>query len=150
MLEGREADVVIKVLKDCVVYCEHANRKTVTVVDVIHALQRIGKPIYGMLHSRDGCSLLTLGQRIWSLDELSFAYYFRRWVVSTISFPCPFFFPSRGSTIRLFYGAARVYWSSLSLDIGVHFVGLFVWLDVGVALGQLNPTLLAILLTSTY
>ncbi|KAK6544646.1 Core component of nucleosome [Orbilia ellipsospora] len=36
-----------KILKDCVTYCEHARRKTVTVVDVVHALRRIGRPIYG-------------------------------------------------------------------------------------------------------
>ncbi|KAI5848268.1 histone-fold-containing protein [Tricharina praecox] len=47
--EGRIAlrDYLTKVLRDCVIYCEHSNRKTVTVFDVIHSLQRIGKPVYG-------------------------------------------------------------------------------------------------------
>ncbi|KAF3935556.1 hypothetical protein ABW19_dt0202739 [Dactylella cylindrospora] len=35
------------ILRDCVAYCEHAKRKTVTVTDVIFALKRIGTPIYG-------------------------------------------------------------------------------------------------------
>ncbi|KFY11990.1 hypothetical protein V491_06961 [Pseudogymnoascus sp. VKM F-3775] len=35
------------ILKDCVIFLEHANRKTVTVGDVIFALKRIGRPIYG-------------------------------------------------------------------------------------------------------
>jgi len=36
-----------KILADCVAYCEHARRKTVTVTDVIFALRRLGRPIYG-------------------------------------------------------------------------------------------------------
>jgi len=36
-----------KILADCVAYCEHARRKTVTVTDVIFALKRLGRPIYG-------------------------------------------------------------------------------------------------------
>ncbi|KAK3955453.1 histone-fold-containing protein [Pseudoneurospora amorphoporcata] len=35
------------ILRDCVTYTEHRNAKTVTVTDVIFALRRIGKPIYG-------------------------------------------------------------------------------------------------------
>ncbi|KAK4235129.1 histone-fold-containing protein [Achaetomium macrosporum] len=35
------------VLRDVVTYTEHRNAKTVTVNDVIYALRRIGKPIYG-------------------------------------------------------------------------------------------------------
>ncbi|KAI5807260.1 histone H4 [Peziza echinospora] len=35
------------ILRDCVMYVDHANRRTVTVVDVIFALKRIGRPIYG-------------------------------------------------------------------------------------------------------
>jgi len=44
---GALKDYLTKILRDCVTYCEHSNRKTVTVYDVIHSLQRIGKPIYG-------------------------------------------------------------------------------------------------------
>lgn len=36
-----------KILQDCVVYLEHSSRKTITVTDVIFALKRIGRPIYG-------------------------------------------------------------------------------------------------------
>lgn len=36
-----------QVLKDCVAYCEHRRMKTVTVQDVIFALRRMGRPIYG-------------------------------------------------------------------------------------------------------
>ncbi|KAK5660375.1 hypothetical protein OQA88_12916 [Cercophora sp. LCS_1] len=35
------------ILRDCVTYAEYRNAKTVTVHDVIFALRRIGKPIYG-------------------------------------------------------------------------------------------------------
>ena len=35
------------VIKDAVVYTEHAKRKTVTAMDVVHALKRQGKTIYG-------------------------------------------------------------------------------------------------------
>ncbi|KAH0613319.1 uncharacterized protein H6S33_009699 [Morchella sextelata] len=35
------------ILHDCVIYLEHSSRKTVTVTDVIFALKRIGRPIYG-------------------------------------------------------------------------------------------------------
>ncbi|KAK0715640.1 histone-fold-containing protein [Lasiosphaeris hirsuta] len=35
------------ILRDCVTYTEYRNAKTVTVNDVIFALRRIGKPIYG-------------------------------------------------------------------------------------------------------
>jgi len=36
-----------KILGDCCAYLEHAGRKTVTVTDVVFALKRIGRPIYG-------------------------------------------------------------------------------------------------------
>jgi len=35
------------ILHDCCIFLDHANRKTVTVTDVIFALKRIGRPIYG-------------------------------------------------------------------------------------------------------
>jgi histone H4 len=35
------------VLRDCAVFVEHARRKTVVVADVIYALRRKGRPIYG-------------------------------------------------------------------------------------------------------
>lgn len=35
------------ILKDCTIFLDHAQRKTVTVSDVIFALRRLGKPIYG-------------------------------------------------------------------------------------------------------
>ncbi|KAF2458922.1 histone-fold-containing protein [Lineolata rhizophorae] len=35
------------ILKDCCAVVEFSNRKTVTVVDVIYALNRLGTPIYG-------------------------------------------------------------------------------------------------------
>ena len=35
------------VIKDSVTYCEHAKRKTVTALDVIYALKRQGKTLYG-------------------------------------------------------------------------------------------------------
>ncbi|KAI3540586.1 histone H4 [Colletotrichum abscissum] len=35
------------VLRDCVTYAEHRKAKTITIHDVLHALARKGKPIYG-------------------------------------------------------------------------------------------------------
>ena len=35
------------VLRDTVSYCEHAGRKTVTAMDVIYALKRQGRTLYG-------------------------------------------------------------------------------------------------------
>jgi histone H4 len=35
------------VIRDSVTYAEHARRKTVTAMDVVYALKRGGKPIYG-------------------------------------------------------------------------------------------------------
>ncbi|KAH6895535.1 histone-fold-containing protein [Thelonectria olida] len=42
------------ILKDCIIYVEHRKAKTVTVNDVIHALRRIGRPIYGFDHETRG------------------------------------------------------------------------------------------------
>lgn len=36
-----------RVLRDCVAYCDYRRAKTVTVHDVLHALKRIGRPVYG-------------------------------------------------------------------------------------------------------
>jgi len=35
------------VIKDSVTYCEHAKRKTVTALDVVYALKRQGRTLYG-------------------------------------------------------------------------------------------------------
>lgn len=60
----RKLLIILQILKDCVIFLDHANRKTVTVGDVQHpfcsyvsaqltfrqvlfALKRIGRPIYG-------------------------------------------------------------------------------------------------------
>jgi len=45
-------DYLTGVLKDVVIYTEHANRKTVTVADVVFALRRRGRPIYGFGEDR--------------------------------------------------------------------------------------------------
>ena len=47
-----EVRVVLKaflenIVKDSVTYCEHARRKTVTAMDVVYALKRQGKSLYG-------------------------------------------------------------------------------------------------------
>ena len=36
-----------KVVHDAVVYTEHAKRKTVTALDVVYALKRQGRTLYG-------------------------------------------------------------------------------------------------------
>ncbi|KAI8958668.1 histone-fold-containing protein [Daldinia sp. FL1419] len=36
-----------EIIRDCVVYTEYRQRKTVTINDVLHSLKRIGRPIYG-------------------------------------------------------------------------------------------------------
>lgn len=35
------------VLKDCITFCEHSRRKTVSSTDVVHALKKRGTPMYG-------------------------------------------------------------------------------------------------------
>lgn len=35
------------IIRDCVTFCEYRKAKTITVSDVIHALRRLGRPIYG-------------------------------------------------------------------------------------------------------
>ncbi|KAI1484585.1 histone-fold-containing protein [Biscogniauxia mediterranea] len=40
-------DRLTNIIRDCVIYTEYRQRKTVTVNDVIHSLRRIGRPIYG-------------------------------------------------------------------------------------------------------
>ena len=35
------------VIRDAVTYCEHGKRKTVTAMDVVYALKRQGKTLYG-------------------------------------------------------------------------------------------------------
>ena len=35
------------VVRDAVTYCEHAKRKTVTALDVVYALKRQGRTLYG-------------------------------------------------------------------------------------------------------
>ena len=35
------------VIKDAIAYTEHSKRKTVTAIDIVHALKRQGKTIYG-------------------------------------------------------------------------------------------------------
>ncbi|OTB08237.1 hypothetical protein M426DRAFT_317357 [Hypoxylon sp. CI-4A] len=42
-LKGRLEEII----RDCVIYTEYRQRKTVTVGDVLHALKRLGRPIYG-------------------------------------------------------------------------------------------------------
>jgi histone H4 len=35
------------VVRDASVYCEHAQRKTITAMDVVHALKKSGRTLYG-------------------------------------------------------------------------------------------------------
>jgi histone H4 len=35
------------VVQDAIIYMEHAGRKTVTVMDIVHALKRQGRTLYG-------------------------------------------------------------------------------------------------------
>ena len=41
------ADLSPKVIRDSVTYTEHAKRKTVTALDVVYALKRSGRTLYG-------------------------------------------------------------------------------------------------------
>ncbi|XP_011867453.1 PREDICTED: histone H4-like [Vollenhovia emeryi] len=36
-----------RTIRDCISYCEHAKRKTVIAMDVVYALKRQGRTIYG-------------------------------------------------------------------------------------------------------
>lgn len=44
---GALKEYLTKIIKDAVVYTAHANRKTVTAGDVVYALKRNGKTLYG-------------------------------------------------------------------------------------------------------
>uniref|UniRef100_A0A1L8EJD3 Histone H4 n=1 Tax=Haematobia irritans TaxID=7368 RepID=A0A1L8EJD3_HAEIR len=45
---GRGSDVFLEnVIRDAVTYTEHAKRKTVTAMDVVYALKRQGRTLYG-------------------------------------------------------------------------------------------------------
>ncbi|KAK1831788.1 histone-fold-containing protein [Podospora conica] len=46
-IRGVIKDRLAIILKDCVTYAEYRKAKTVTVNDVLFALRRIGRPIYG-------------------------------------------------------------------------------------------------------
>ena len=39
--------IVLQVIRDSVTYTEHAKRKTVTALDVVYALKRSGRTLYG-------------------------------------------------------------------------------------------------------
>ena len=41
------SDSHLQVIRDSVTYTEHAKRKTVTALDVVYALKRSGKTLYG-------------------------------------------------------------------------------------------------------
>ena len=41
---------VVTTMKDAHLYCEHGKRKTVTALDVVYALKRQGRTIYGFGH----------------------------------------------------------------------------------------------------
>ena len=47
---GSLRDFLGKVVKDSTLYCEHSKRKTVTALDVVYALKRQGRTIYGFGH----------------------------------------------------------------------------------------------------
>ena len=38
---------ILQVIRDSVTYTEHAKRKTVTALDVVYALKRSGRTLYG-------------------------------------------------------------------------------------------------------
>ena len=40
-------DLCFQVIRDSVTYTEHAKRKTVTALDVVYALKRSGRTLYG-------------------------------------------------------------------------------------------------------
>jgi histone H4 len=40
-------DISLQVIRDSVTYTEHAKRKTVTALDVVYALKRSGRTLYG-------------------------------------------------------------------------------------------------------
>ncbi|QRW16848.1 Centromere kinetochore component CENP-T histone fold [Rhizoctonia solani] len=43
------------VIRDSVTYTEHAKRKTVTALDVVYALKRSGRTLYGSVHEDWSC-----------------------------------------------------------------------------------------------
>ncbi|XP_044433205.1 uncharacterized protein [Triticum aestivum] len=58
------------VIRDAVTYTEHARRKTVTAMDVVYALKRQGRTLYGF----GGCSAATRGKvSSWRVTERKFS-----------------------------------------------------------------------------
>ena len=49
------------IVKDAVVYCEHARRKTVTAMDVVYALKRQGRTAWNAIRCRRLLSSRTSG-----------------------------------------------------------------------------------------
>ncbi|RDA96093.1 hypothetical protein CP533_1713 [Ophiocordyceps camponoti-saundersi (nom. inval.)] len=41
------AGIYDEILQSCVIYVEYRNAKTITTLDVIHSLARLGRPVYG-------------------------------------------------------------------------------------------------------
>lgn len=49
-MRGTLKEFMTTVLRDAVTYTEHARRKTVTAMDIVYALKRNGRAIYGIGH----------------------------------------------------------------------------------------------------
>jgi hypothetical protein len=52
------------VIRDSVTYTEHARRKTVTALDVVYALKRQGKTLYGAWPRSDSVMMIIMGARL--------------------------------------------------------------------------------------
>jgi histone H4 len=52
------------VIRDSVTYTEHARRKTVTALDVVYALKRQGKTLYGAWPRFDSMIIIIMGARL--------------------------------------------------------------------------------------
>ena len=59
-----------QVIRDSVTYTEHAKRKTVTALDVVYALKRSGRTLYGFGYVLSNC-VLDLSHPFSVLDLLS-------------------------------------------------------------------------------
>ena len=53
-IRGISGQVLENILKDAMCYTEHAHRKTVTVMDIIYAMKRQGKALYGFDDGKKG------------------------------------------------------------------------------------------------
>ena len=84
------------VIRDAVTYCEHAKRKTVTAMDVVYALKRQGRTLYGFggwkhYLAQQSATVLSKNQHTWRSYLLNYRGMQRRsWLEPIVQFTLRF------------------------------------------------------------